>query len=647
MFAEFSQSYLQATLMVSLLSVWVLVGLFHYLNRYTRREYFTIWTAAWLTYALWLTLSLTWPSPDPVSLASMVKQSCVAVSAACLLWGTLRFLDIHVRQTLFGLFILFLILWTFAIPHVAANILQIQLPVFILLGAGSAFAGACFYRLRRKLPYVGAGMLALGFLLWGVYLAFFPVAQQYPDLHAAAHLVAAVLQLFIAVSMIVLVLEEVRYRQETMLAEIATVRSEKEQLQARVLTSEEQLRRAYDQVRLTEGAQQAYDELRRTQQTVVQQERLRALGEMASGMAHDINNALSPISAYTELLRITVPNLSEEAVRYFDHVRSATQDVAGIVARMREFYRQRTASELRQPIEVPALLAGVADLTRPRWRDEPQRHGISIELTVHCETGLPPLLGDPGELREALTNLVFNAVDALPHGGHITLQAALRPATRPQAAPELALEIVDDGIGMDETTRRRCLEPFFTTKAQRGTGLGLSMVYGMMRRHEGHIEIDSAPNRGTTIRLRFPLPSAGPTPAEIPTPALASGRPLRLLCIDDEAKLRTLFTQCLSAFGHQVEVADSGPAGIAAFRAAVEAGRAYDLVLTDLGMPGMDGNEVARALKQISPATPLIMLTGWGAQLNAETGGAQPVDAVLPKPPNLELLVSTIRRLAG
>ncbi len=644
MFAEFSQSYLQATLMVSLLSVWVLVGLFHYLNRYTKREYFTIWTAAWLTYALWLTLGLTWPSQDPASLASMVKQSCVAVSAACLLWGTLRFLDIPVRQKLFGLFILFLIVWTFAIPSLASNVLQIQLPVFILLGAGSAFAGSCFYRLRLKLPYVGAGMLALGFLLWGLYLAFFPLAQQYPDLHAAAHLVAAVLQLFIAVSMIVLVLEEVRYKHEKIIAEIAAVRSEKEQLQARVLTSEEKLREVYDQARLTEGAQKAYEELRRTQQTVVQQERLRALGEMASGMAHDINNALSPISAYTDLLRITIPNLSAEARQYFEHVRAATQDVASIVARMREFYRPRSSSENREPVDVAALLASVADLTRPRWRDEAQRLGVAVELLTLAPPGLPALAGDPSELREALTNLVFNAVDALPRGGRIELRAALAAG----AERRLVIEVRDDGIGMDENTRRRCLEPFFTTKAQRGTGLGLSMVYGMMRRYEGEIEIDSAAGRGTAIRLAFPLREPEPMAAAPSAAAVRdNGRPLRLLCIDDEPKLRLLFTRCLPPFGHSVDVAESGREGLETFAAALARGEPYDLVVTDLGMPGMDGHEVARGIKQQAPHTPVVMLTGWGAHLQDGGGPPASADAVLGKPPNLQDLVTTIRRLAG
>src|SRR5208282_2399049 len=304
---DFSQQYLQATLFVSLLSVWVLVGLFYYLNRYTRREYFTIWTVAWLFYALWLTLGLNTQTLGLNTQGTtynkavfILQQCCVAISAVFLLWGSARFLSLPVRQTLLTLFMLFLLVWTVVSPEVLSNTLQIQLPVFILIGLGSVFAGVCFYRVRKKMPFVGAGMLSLGFFLWGVYLSSYPFSQKYQELYNAGFLIAAVLQLFIAVSMIVLVMEEVRYNAEQMRAEMETVRSEKEALQVKVLTTEEQCRSLYDRVRLTEGVQKAYDELRRTQQVVVQQERLRALGQMASGVAHDINNALSPIVAYSE-----------------------------------------------------------------------------------------------------------------------------------------------------------------------------------------------------------------------------------------------------------------------------------------------------------------------------------------------------------
>jgi len=163
----FPREYMRAALMVSLLSVWVLVGLFYYLNRYTKRDYFTVWTAAWLFYALWLTLSLQMQKTPPDSVFFMIKEGCVAISAVFLLWGSLRFLSLPVRQTLFGLFMVFLLVWTLVSPQILSSTLQIQLPVFMLLGLGSVFAGVCFFRLRKKMPFVGAGMLALGFFLWG------------------------------------------------------------------------------------------------------------------------------------------------------------------------------------------------------------------------------------------------------------------------------------------------------------------------------------------------------------------------------------------------------------------------------------------------------------------------------------------------
>ena len=162
----FPREYMRAALMVSLLSVWVLVGLFYYLNRYTKREYFTVWTAAWLFYALWLTLSLQMQNTPPGSTFFMIKQWCVAISAVFLLWGSLLFLSLPVRQRLFGLFMAFLLVWTLVSPQILSSTLEIQMPVFILIGSGSIFAGACFFRLRKKMPFVGAGMLALGFFLW-------------------------------------------------------------------------------------------------------------------------------------------------------------------------------------------------------------------------------------------------------------------------------------------------------------------------------------------------------------------------------------------------------------------------------------------------------------------------------------------------
>jgi signal transduction histidine kinase/CheY-like chemotaxis protein len=652
---DFSQQYLQATLIVSLLSVWVLVGLFAYLNRYTKRDYFSVWTAAWLFYALWLTLSLTTPTAGTASLMFMLRQWCVSISAVFLLWGSLRFLGLPVRQTLFGLFMLFLIVWTFVSPQVfSRNSLEIQLPIFILTGLGSIFAGVCFYRMRKKLPFVGAGMLSLGFLLWGLYLVSYPFTQQkgHENLYSAGFLVAAVLQLFIAVSMIVLVLEEVRLKASEALAEIATVRSEKEQLQTKVLTTEQECRSLYDQVKLTSGIQQAYDELRRTQQMVVQQERLRALGQMASGIAHDVNNALSPVVAYSEMLLKMFPDLPDSGRNYLKTIHTAGKDISRIVANMREFYRRRSDTEQLSKVNVNRVIEEVIELTRPRWRDVAQRNGVQIELKCELGADLPRLLSDASDLREALINLVFNAVDALPQGGIITLatSSAVCPAStaRPVREQQLQIEVRDNGLGMDEKTRLHCLEPFFSTKAKHGgTGLGLAMVYGMMQRHGGTIEIDSKPGRGTSVRLTFPVPEASAPAVPVPPAQTGQQRSLRVLCIDDEPHIQELLSNCLGRFDHKVATASGGREGIAMFLAAAKTDQPFQSVITDLGMPDVDGHQVVRAIKAKSPRTPVIMITGWGTMMKEDGDKIPEADALIGKPPSIAKLNELLLQLTA
>jgi len=506
--------------------------------------------------------------------------------------------------------------------------------------------------MRRQKAFVGAGMLSLGFLLWGLYLGSYPLSQEYAELYSAGFFIAAVLQLFIAVSMIVLVLEEVRHNAEQARAEIAAVRLEKEALQAKVLTTEEECQNLYDQVRLTQGTQKAYDELRRTQQVVVQQERLRALGQMASGIAHDINNALCPITAYSELLLATVPNLAQESRRQLQRINQAAQDVVEIVAHMREFYRRDQDPNQLSKTDVNQSIRDVVELTRPRWRDQAQRQGFSIHIEYQLEEQAPLLLCHAAELREALTNIIFNAVDALPQGGLITLatRSVRRPASESGGAEgrDLQIEVRDNGSGMDEKVRQHCLEPFFSTKLQHGgTGLGLAMVYGMMQRHNGNIEIESAPGRGTCLRLVFPVceqPAPPPRAKSAPAQACPS---VRILCIDDEPGVREILSDCLAKDHHKVSVAPGGREGLEMFRASLRGDNPFQVVITDLGMPDMDGYHVARAVKAESPGTPVFMLTGWGAMIQADGESAPEVDAVLSKPPRLGELNALLQQVAG
>lgn len=649
---QFDEGYVKAALMVSLLSVWVLVGLFFYLNQYTKRNYFTTWTAAWLFYALWLTLSTT-PGAQEIGTWNFIfKQWCVGISAVFLLWGSLQFLGLPVKQRLFGLFLAFLMTWTTVSPTLTdGNKLVAQLPVFILMGLGSVFAGVCFYRLRKKMPFVGAGMLSLGFFLWGVYLGTYPFSTEFAQLYNAGFFVAAVLQLFIAVSMIVLVLEEVRYKNEQILQQIATIQSEKEQLHVQVLSTEEKCKTLFDQVRLTEGLQKAYDELRLTQQSVMQLERLRALGQMASGMAHDINNALSPIVAYSDILLTTLKEIPEKSRKHIEYIRKSGEDIAHIVARMREFYRRRHGEENLAPININRVIEEVVELTRPRWRDMSQNDGIQVNVVTEFDKLLPAFPSDESELREALTNLLFNALDAMPKGGEIKLTTRgimVKGGPRGEVKySHIVLEISDTGSGMDEKTRQRCLEPFFSTKSQRGgSGLGLAMVYGMMERHEGTIEIESEVDKGTTFRLVFPVRGCvRRRNGRSDTNAFA--RPLRILCIDDEPLIRELLSDSLVLFKHQVVTVDGGQRGIDTFRQAASDGNPFEVVITDLGMPEMDGRQVANLIKTESPTTPVIMLTGWGTMMKEEGDVPTQIDGVLSKPPRVKELGDMLARVVA
>jgi signal transduction histidine kinase/CheY-like chemotaxis protein len=397
---------------------------------------------------------------------------------------------------------------------------------------------------------------------------------------------------------------------------------------------------AAQQAQLYSALERAYDDLRQTQQAVMEQERLRALGQMASGIAHDINNAISPVALYTQSLLEREPNLSVRARDYLQAMERAIADVASTVARLREFYRPRETQLVLRATQLNQLVQQVLDLSRARWSDMPQQRGTVIELHTELQPALPAVLGIESEIREALINLVFNAVDAMPEGGTLTVR------TRALATPPrwVCVEVEDTGAGMDEDTRRRCLEPFFTTKGERGTGLGLAMVYGVMQRHGADLDIDSAVGRGTTVRLRFPVPEATAEAAPAQDAPQTVQPSLRILVVDDDPLLLKSLQDTLEAEGHAVTAANGGQAGINAFIAAQNSGGPYSAVITDLGMPYVDGRRLAAAVKKASPSMPVILLTGWGERMVAEGDIPEHVDEVLSKPPRLRELREALAR---
>jgi CheY-like chemotaxis protein len=287
-------------------------------------------------------------------------------------------------------------------------------------------------------------------------------------------------------------------------------------------------------------------------------------------------------------------------------------------------------------VKINELVQQVVDLTHVRWSDMPQQRGHTITLKQDLASNLPIVMGADSEIREALTNLIFNAVDAMPEGGTLTLR------TRVEESAHVIVEVSDTGVGMDDDARRRCLEPFFTTKGERGTGLGLAMVYGMVQRHSGDIAIESHLGHGTTVRLTFAAavtaaPVQAITEVEIPTG-------LRILLVDDDPVLLKSLCDALEADGHSIVTANGGREGIETFREAYEGQQYFSAVVTDLGMPYVDGRQVANAVKTIAPDAPVILLTGWGQRLQAEGDLPAHVDLVLAKPPRLRELREALAR---
>ncbi|MFW6139109.1 MAG: ATP-binding protein, partial [Spirochaetota bacterium] len=393
---------------------------------------------------------------------------------------------------------------------------------------------------------------------------------------------------------------------------------------------------AVHQKQLYSELHNTHRELQQTQDAMLQQARLRALGQMASGIAHDISNSLSPIVGYPDILLESEPGLSDRARKYLEILKTAGMDIAETVDRMREFYRMRDSNEKLLPVQVNKVIGQAINLTRPRWEDMPHEKGLAIEVKTELQDNLPPIMGIESDIRESLTNLIINAVDAMPEGGALTLRTRKRAST-------IVIEVIDTGIGMDEETEQHCMEPFYTTKNEQGTGLGLGIVYGMLQRHEGKAEIESEPGKGTTIRLFFPIGKPSEIKEKESPGKVLPG--LRVLCIDDESSLRELIKEILENMGHAVEAADGGRAGIDAFYSARKEKKPFDVIITDLGMPGVDGRRVLNTVKEESSATPVILLTGWGEGKYNEEEATWKADEVLGKPPTINDLKRALQKV--
>jgi len=371
------------------------------------------------------------------------------------------------------------------------------------------------------------------------------------------------------------------------------------------------------------------EELKDTQHQVIQQERMRALGTMASGIAHDLNNGLSLILGYGDMLlsdKEAIP-ASSEAETYLNEMVLAARDNAELVKRLREFYRPADGRVPRQAVNLNELVNQALSLTSPRWQSQADNKGATIKIKKDL-ADIPNIAGSPSELREVLTNLIFNAVDAMPRGGRLGFRARCRGKT-------VRLQVSDSGTGMSDEVRRNCLEPFFTTKGEKGSGLGLAMSYGIIRRHGGRITIESTLNKGSVFTIHFPVPKEAIKPIEFEFERTMPA--LRVLVVDDHPGIREIVSAYLAEDRHLVETAANATEALEKFRAGQ-----FDLVITDRAMPEINGDQLAASIKELRPQEPIIMLTGFADLINASGGPSRHVDLVVSKPARLDDLRKAI-----
>lgn len=359
-----------------------------------------------------------------------------------------------------------------------------------------------------------------------------------------------------------------------------------------------------------------------------QADKLRALGQLASGVAHDVNNDLAAILGRVQRL---MRNPDYVAMRdEFEVIETAALDSAQTVRRIQNFARQQGQADF-EAVDLNGLVRDAIEITRTRWLDD--AHSRGIKYTVEFEAAnLPPILGDGSQLREVFVNLIINAIDAMPQGGPLRVSSADEGA-------EVTVKFADEGMGIPRRIRERIFEPFFSTKGASGTGMGLAVSYGIVTHHNGRIDLESEVGKGTTFLLSFPM-------TDIPagtTPARAAGfvGPLKVLVIDDEEVVREVLSDLLDEQGHTVFHTATGAEGIRI----LETEGPFDVVFTDLSMPGMDGWAVARQVRERFRVVKVVLVTGYGVSVTAPNDETGLVDSIIGKPFEYDDIANLLWRL--
>ena len=377
----------------------------------------------------------------------------------------------------------------------------------------------------------------------------------------------------------------------------------------------------------------ALEELRQTQRQAIRQERLHAFSEMAGGVVHDFNNVLMILMSLADLIAREAPPAGQSDLgSYASTMQTVLQEAVQMIARLHYFCRPRHDDDLFMPTDLKKLVQDAVELAKPKWHTDARAGGQKIEVSLDLDRiNLFPC--NVSEMREALFHLILNAAEAMREGG--TLTVAMRPVRN-----GVEFCVSDNGIGMTEEVRAHCMDPFYSTKADAGAGLGLSMVHGIVRRHAGELEVTSREGAGSTFRIFLPRDNAAAQAAKPRTPAVV--RPLRILLAEDDDRLRKLIALQMESMGHIVEAAADGNLALEKFHEAP-----FDLILTDLSMPRLNGIALVEAARQIIAEIPVIMLTGFGAMLLPDGERPPGVDILLSKPVTMDGLAAAIAQVAA
>jgi len=369
-------------------------------------------------------------------------------------------------------------------------------------------------------------------------------------------------------------------------------------------------------------------ELKEMERRLIQEERMSALGQMASSIAHDFNNALMPISGLSEFLLMNPDKLDDkqELISTLKDIHASADRAREAVLRLREFYNSDETADF-ELIDVNKVFEKALALCEPKLEKTAGKGAIEIRR----ECGEVPLIhGNETDLREAVKSVVVNSIEAMPQGGTIDCRSYLE-------GKYIVMEVADTGIGMTPDVHRRCIDPFFSTKQGHGIGIGLSVAYGIVRRHRGNLEIRSEPGKGTKVRIILPqvkVPEAGA--ADKPGEPGDVGH-IRILVVDDDFWARTVLCRYLQGVGHTVETADTGSKGVEAFRSGQ-----FDFVITDKAMPDMSGEQVASFIGKSGKKVPVIMLTGFGEIMKDKGEMPEGVSRVMSKPVSMKELKKAI-----